>query len=914
MVLAGPGHLLHYRQSRLGRTGQRFVNISQKNVYSSRKGRRGVLKTVAGIFEKFTEKAIKAVMLAQNFAQKMGASETSAEYLFLGLLSEEPASKVGFYGSGITMDKARAAVEALQEQKQQAEGKTSAPTADLPFGRDSKRIFESAAEKSRQLGQNYISPEHIVLALFVTGDSAVKAVIEKLGVTNGEKIIKAKAVERLKGDSEATEQRKAVTTTSGKPASTKVLEDYCRDLCQQARDKSIDVVIGRSKEVARVVQVLARRSKNNPILLGDPGVGKTAIAEGLARAIVTGALPDGAPLPAFLKGKRVMQLDLGLLIAGAKERGELESRVTNLLSEIRAAGNVMLMIDEIHMLVGAGAGSKAGGSGLDISNLLKPPLARGELQCIGATTLDEHRKYIEKDAALERRFQPVMVAEPTQAETLEILHGLQERYEKHHHCMYDAEAVNGAVVLSARYIADRQLPDKAIDLMDEAGSRVRIAAHAARRAALASGRLLADRAAPWLELQQVLEAKEEAIKEGLFEEAGLLREREMDMKARLGGLPHEAPQVPCVTLADVESVLSAWTGIPPERMGQDDRDRLSLMEPVLKERVIGQADAVSAVSRAMKRARTGLKDPKRPIAAMLFAGPTGVGKTELTKVLAEQYFGDRNAMIRLDMSEYMERHTVAKLIGAPPGYLGYDEGGKLTEAVRRRPFAVVLLDEIEKAHPDVFNILLQVLEDGRLTDSQGRSVSFKNTLLICTSNVGSNVISKGGGQLGFAMPDQDGESAQYGSMRSLVMEELKAYFRPELLNRLDEIVVFKQLGMSSTAAIAKLLMQETRERIALRGIGLEPSPGLMRFICQEGYSQEYGARPLRRAITRIVDDPLSDAILSGELKDGDVAYIDVDAAGTVSVSTVQPSDEPVFKSEIVDSTLLKRRSDAIVNA
>ncbi|CAK0784796.1 hypothetical protein CVIRNUC_008000 [Coccomyxa viridis] len=880
---------------------------------SSAAGRKRGLVVMAGIFEKFTEKAIKAVMLAQNFAQKMGASETSAEYLFLGLLSEEPASKVGFYGSGITMDKARAAVEALQDQKQQGEGK-AAPTPDLPFGRDSKRIFESAAEKSRQLGQNYISPEHIVLALFTTGDTGIKAVIDRLGVANGEKVIKAKALERLKGDSEAAEQRKKVTTVSGKPSSSKALESFCRDLCQQARDKSIDVVIGRSKEVARVVQVLARRSKNNPILLGDPGVGKTAIAEGLARAIVTGALPDGAALPAFLRGKRVMQLDLGLLIAGAKERGELESRVTGLLSEIRAAGDVVLMIDEIHMLVGAGAGSRAGGSGLDISNLLKPPLARGELQCIGATTLDEHRKYIEKDAALERRFQPVMVAEPTQAETLEILHGLQDRYEKHHHCMYDADAVNGAVVLSARYIADRQLPDKAIDLMDEAGSRVRIAAHAARRKVLASGRLVADSSAPWMELQQVLEAKEEAIKEGLFEEAGLLREREVDMKVRLGGLPHEAPQLPCVTLADVESVLSAWTGIPTERMSQDDRNRLSLMEPALKERVIGQADAVSAVARAMKRARSGLKDPRRPIAAMLFAGPTGVGKTELTKVLAEQYFGDRSAMIRLDMSEYMERHTVAKLIGAPPGYLGYDEGGKLTEAVRRRPFAVVLLDEVEKAHPDVFNILLQVLEDGRLTDSQGRVVSFKNTLLICTSNVGSSVIAKGGSQLGFALPEADGESARYGSMRSLVMEELKAYFRPELLNRLDEIVVFKQLSMADTGAIAALLMQETRERIAQRGIGLEVTPALMRFICQEGHSEEYGARPLRRAITRIVDDALSDAILNGELADGDVAYVDIDAKGLVSVSNVQPDRDLVFKSEIVDSTLLKRRNDAIVNA
>ncbi|EIE27350.1 ATP-dependent Clp protease ATPase subunit [Coccomyxa subellipsoidea C-169] len=844
----------------------------------------------------------------------MHASEVSTEFLLMGLISEEPASKTGFYNSGITIDRARTAVEALQERSRQADGSSlSSPAPELPFSRDAKRVFETAAEEARKLGHNYISPEHVVLALFSVGNVGAKQVIEKLGLTDGGKAIKDNARERLKGEGEVKEQRKK--TVSGKEVTTKALDEFCRDLCEQARKKGMDPVIGRDKEVARVVQVLARKRKNNPVLLGEPGVGKTAIAEGLARAIVSGSLPDGSALPAFLEGKRVMALDLGLLIAGAKERGELESRVTNIIAEIRAAGNIVLMIDEVHMLVGAGSVSRSGGSGLDISNLLKPPLARGELQCIGATTLDDHRKYIERDAALERRFQPVHVAEPTVTEALQILHGLQDSYEKHHHCLYTPDAVEAAVTLSARYIADRQLPDKAIDLLDEAGSRARIAAHVARRDALSGGRPVADIVAPWLELQQVLEAKDEAIKEGLFEEAGLLREREVDMKVRLSGLPEEAPTVVTVTTADVEAVVSAWTGIPVQRMTQDDRERLSRMEPALKEKVIGQADAVGAVARAMRRARSGLKDPARPIAAMLFAGPTGVGKTELTKVLADQYFGDEAAMIRLDMSEYMERHTVAKLIGAPPGYVGYSEGGKLTEAVRRRPFSVVLMDEIEKAHPDVFNILLQILEDGRLSDSSGRVVSFKNTLIVMTSNVGSSVIAKGGGQLGFALPSEDGaEADRYARIRTLVLEELKAYFRPELLNRLDEIVVFKQLSTRDARTIAELLLNETRQRMATRGIGLQVTAPLMRLICQEGYNQEYGARPLRRAITRLVDDALSDAILGGQLAEGDVACMDVDAAGAVTVSAAQPGDVRILKSEIVDSSLLKKRADIIINA
>ena len=737
------------------------------------------------------------------------------------------------------------------------------------------------------MGMSFIAPEHIFLALVASEDEGAQGLLRELGLDGA--MLQTEAIRRLKGELEGEDTRNKVTAASSATSTRgsddpKALDEFCRDLCAQARAGRIDPVIARSNEVARVAQVLARRSKNNPILLGEPGVGKTAIAEGLALAVATGILPDGGELPDFLTSKRVMSLDVGLLIAGAKERGELESRVTRILHECRESRDgVILFIDEIHTLVGAGAGGRGGGGGggLDISNMLKPALARGELQCIGATTLDEHRKYFEKDAALERRFQPVFIDEPTEADALAILEGLSTRYERHHRCVYAADALAAAVALSSRYVADRQLPDKAIDLIDEAGSRVRIDAYTALKAGGCEAAELA--AASYNELVQVMDTKDEAAKDCLYEEATLLRQRELDLKAVLSGEPEDAPALPVVSVKHIEAIVSAWTGIPVEKLGADEREALLGLGDTLRGRVVGQEDAVAATAKAVARAASGLKSLSRPIATLLLAGPTGVGKTELAKSLAEAHFG-AGALIRLDMSEFMERHTVSKLIGAPPGYAGFGEGGKLTEAVRRRPFSLVLFDEIEKAHPDVFNILLQVIEDGRLTDSQGRTVSFQNTLIILTTNVGSSVIAKGGASgIGFELPDADAAGARHGRLRTMVLEELKSYFRPELLNRMDEVVVFRRLTRDTVAAIAELELAKTADRAAERGIGLRLGPGVMEKLIEEGYSEDMGARELRRAVTRIIDDALSDAILTGAVVPGQVALLQLVAGGAVAV-------------------------------
>ncbi|CAI0417326.1 unnamed protein product [Linum tenue] len=607
-----------------------------------------------------------------------------------------------------------------------------------------------------------------------------------------------------KGTREKPLSSKAIALRSSEKAKEKsALAQFCVDITSRAVEGLIDPVIGRESEIQRTIQILCRRTKNNPILLGESGVGKTAIAEGLGIKIAQ------AEVPAFLLGKRVMSLDIGLLIAGAKERGELESRVTTLIKEIQKEGNVILFIDEVHTLVGTGTvGRGSKGNSLDIANLLKPALGRGELQCIASTTMDEHRTHIESDKALARRFQPVMINEPSEEDAVMILLGLRQKYEAHHNCRYTLEAINAAVHLSARYIADRFLPDKAIDLIDEAGSRARIEAYRKKK---------------------------------------------------------EQPTV--VGLDDIASVASHWSGIPVQQLTADERIALVGLEEQLRKRVVGQDEAVVAISRAVKRSRVGLKDPDRPIAAMLFCGPTGVGKTELTKALAANYFGTESAMLRLDMSEYMERHTVSKLIGAPPGYVGYGEGGTLTEAIRRRPFTLVLLDEIEKAHPDIFNILLQVFEDGQLTDSQGRRVSFKNALIVMTSNIGSSAIAK------------DDESASYAGMKALVLEELKSYFRPELLNRIDELVVFRPLEKSQMLEIVNMMLQEVQGRLISLGIGLEVSESIKDLVCKQGYDPAYGARPLRRAVTHIVENPLSEALLGGEFKPGDTAIVDVDATG-----------------------------------
>jgi ATP-dependent Clp protease ATP-binding subunit ClpC len=638
-----------------------------------------------------------------------------------------------------------------------------------------------------------------------------------------------------------------------------------------AVDNKLDPVVGRAKEIERVIQILGRRTKNNPVLIGEPGVGKTAIAEGLASRIANKDVPD------ILEDKRVVTLDIGLLVAGTKYRGEFEERLKKIMDEIRSAGNVILVIDEVHTLIGAGAAEGA----IDAANILKPALARGELQCIGATTLDEYRKHIERDAALERRFQPVMVGEPSVAETIEILFGLRERYEQHHKLKISDEALEAAAKLSDRYISDRYLPDKAIDLVDEAGSRVRLINSQLPPAAKELDK----------ELRQILKEKDDAVRSQDFDRAGELRDREMEIKAEIRAIAQSKTNAsgtdglePVVTEEDIAHIVASWTGVPVNKLTESESEKLLHMEDTLHQRLIGQDDAVKAVSRAIRRARVGLKNPNRPIASFVFSGPTGVGKTELAESLASYFFGSEEAMIRLDMSEYMERHTVSKLIGSPPGYVGYNEGGQLTEAVRRRPYTVVLFDEIEKAHPDVFNMLLQILEDGRLTDAKGRTVDFKNTLLILTSNIGSKVIEKGGSGIGFEFAEDVTESA-YNRIRSLVNEELKQYFRPEFLNRLDEIIVFRQLNKAEVTQIADIMLKEVFGRLTEKGITLEVSDRFKDRLIQEGYSPSYGARPLRRAIMRLLEDSLAEEILSGRIKDGDVATVDVDETGTVRVTS-----------------------------
>ncbi|MBA0821182.1 hypothetical protein Goarm_018053 [Gossypium armourianum] len=703
----------------------------------------------------------------------------------------------------------------------------------------------------------------------------------------------------------------AVLRSPDKTKGKSALAQFCIDLTARASEGLIDPVIGRETEVQRIVQILCRRTKNNPILLGESGVGKTAIAEGLAISIAQ------AEIPAFLLNKKIMSLDIGLLMAGAKERGELEARVTALLSETKKSGNIILFIDEVHTLIGSGTVGRGNkGSGLDIANLLKPALGRGELQCIASTTIGEYRTQFEKDKALARRFQPVWINEPSQEDAVGILLGLREKYESHHHCRYTLEAINAAVYLSARYIPDRYLPDKAIDLIDEAGSRARIEAF--RRKREQETDILSK--APndyWEEIRTVQAMHEVVIASRLKSDAGASG---VDDSSELLESPlpstSENNEPIMVGPEEIAAVASIWSGIPVQQLTADERMLLIGLDEMLKKRVIGQDEAVAAISRAVKRSRVGLKDLDRPIAAMIFCGPTGVGKTELTKALAACYFGSdstgiryngikdstildtrheripvylkmlckEDAMLRLDMSEYMERHTVSKLIGSPPGYVGYEEGGMLTEAIRRRPFTLLLLDEIEKAHPDIFNILLQLFEDGHLTDSQGRRVSFKNALVVMTSNVGSSAIAKGRrGSIGFLL--ENDESSSYAGMKALVMEELKAYFRPELLNRIDEVVVFRTLEKLQMLEIVNLMLQEVNARLVSLGISLEVSESIKDLICQQGYDQTYGARPLRRAVTAIVEDPLSEALLAGNYSPGETAVIDLDALGNPIVTS-----------------------------
>jgi ATP-dependent Clp protease ATP-binding subunit ClpC len=736
------------------------------------------------MFERFTEKAIKVIMLAQEEARRLGHNFVGTEQILLGVIGEGTgvAAKV-LKSMGVNLKDARIEVEKII-------GRGSGFVAvEIPFTPRAKRVLELSLEEARQLGHNYIGTEHLLLGLIREGEGVAARVLENLGVDLGK--VRTEVIRMLGETAEVTPG----VSNKGRQK-TPTLDEFGTNLTQLAVEGKLDPVVGRMKEIERVIQILGRRTKNNPVLIGEPGVGKTAIAEGLAQRISTGDIPD------LLEDKRVVTLDIGLLVAGTKYRGEFEERLKSIMDEIRAESNIILVIDEVHTLIGAGAAEGA----IDAANILKPALARGELQCIGATTLDEYRKHIERDAALERRFQPVMVGEPSVEETIEILFGLRERYEEHHKLKITDDAVDAAAKLSDRYISDRYLPDKAIDLIDEAGSRVRLINSQLPPAAKDLDK----------ELRQVLKQKDEAVRSQDYDKAGELRDRELEIKDEIRAIAqskkkegNQNPDLsPEVTEEDIAHIVSSWTGVPVNKLTESESEKLLHMEDTLHQRLIGQDEAVKAVSRAIRRARVGLKNPNRPIASFVFSGPTGVGKTELTKALAAYFFGSEEAMIRLDMSEYMERHTVSKLIGSPPGYVGYNEGGQLTEAVRRRPYTVVLFDEIEKAHPDIFNMLLQILEDGRLTDAKGRTVDFKNTLLIMTSNIGSKVIEKGGGGLGFEFGENQAD-AQYNRIRNLVNEELKQYFRPEFLNRLDEIIVFRQLVKEEIKQIAEIMLRKS---------------------------------------------------------------------------------------------------------
>jgi len=818
------------------------------------------------MFERFTEKAIKVIMLAQEEARRLGHNFVGTEQILLGLIGEGTgvAAKV-LKSMGVNLKDARVEVEKII-------GRGSGFVAvEIPFTPRAKRVLELSLEEARQLGHNYIGTEHLLLGLIREGEGVAARVLENLGVDLAK--VRTQVIRML------GETAEVASGGGGSKGSTKTptLDEFGSNLTQQAADGKLDPVVGRQHEIERVIQILGRRTKNNPVLIGEPGVGKTAIAEGLAQRINAGDVPD------ILEDKRVLTLDIGLLVAGTKYRGEFEERLKKIMEEIRGAGNVILVIDEVHTLIGAGAAEGA----IDAANILKPALARGELQCIGATTLDEYRKHIERDAALERRFQPVQVGEPSVEDTIEILRGLKERYEAHHRLKIADEALVAAATLGDRYISDRFLPDKAIDLIDEAGSRVRLMNSKLPPAAKEIDK----------QLREIQKEKEEAVREQDFGKAGELRDKEVELRDQIRSILQnrkdeaeteaeagetaapvvaDADRSPMVTEEDIAQIVASWTGVPVQKLTESESAKLLNMEETLHQRLIGQDEAVKAVSRAIRRARVGLKNPNRPIASFIFSGPTGVGKTELTKSLAAYFFGSEEAMIRLDMSEFMERHTVSKLIGSPPGYVGFNEGGQLTEAVRRRPYTVVLFDEIEKAHPDVFNLLLQLLEDGRLTDSKGRTVDFKNTLIIMTSNIGSKVIEKGGGGLGFEFSGADAEETNYNRIRSLVNEELKQYFRPEFLNRLDEIIVFRQLSREEVKEIAEIMLKEVFSRMEEKGIHLSVTDGFKERLVEEGYNPSYGARPLRRAVMRLLEDSLAEEFLSGRIGEGDSAVVDVD--------------------------------------
>ena len=819
------------------------------------------------MFSRYTERAQRVIVLAQDEARRLNYDYVGTEHLLLGLIREgEGIAAKALQSLGIQLEQVRAEVEKMI-------GKGSASSrGEIGFTPRAKKVMvELAIEEARLLGHNYVGTEHILLGLIREGEGVAAQVLQNLGADLDR--VRNQVIHLLGGvqNPPSGSVSPGVAKAKGPKTSTSTLDQFGRDLNQMARDGKLDPVIGREKEIERVIQILSRRTKNNPVLIGEPGVGKTAIAEGLAQRIAEGRVPE------ILKDKRVVALDLASLVAGSKYRGEFEERLKKVMEEIRNAGNIILFIDELHTIIGAGAAEGA----IDASNILKPALARGELQAIGATTIDEYRKHVEKDAALERRFQPVMVDEPSPEDTIKILKGLRDRYEAHHRVEITDAAIEAAVRLSDRYVTDRFLPDKAVDLIDEAASRVRLSTFVAPP----NLKELEDK------LEEVRKEKEAAVQGQEFEKAARLRDKETKLKEELERLKNEWQQKKVtsksvVTEDDIATIVSQWTGIPAAKLTVDESKRLLNLENILHEKVVGQDEAVAAVARAIRRARSGLKDPKRPIGSFIFLGPTGTGKTHLARALAEALFGDEDAMIRIDMSEYMERHTTSRLVGAPPGYVGYDEGGQLTEAVRRRPYSVVLLDEIEKAHPEVFNILLQVLEDGRLTDSKGRTVDFRNTVIIMTSNAGAQVI-RGDKQLGFTV--QEDEQGQYERMKSRVMDEVKRLFRPEFINRLDEIIIFHNLNKDHLKQIVRLEVKKVADRLKEQGVTMTITDAALEKLVAEGYDQHYGARPLRRAIQRLVEDPLAEEMLAHPLQYGEQVQVDVDQDGKIVFRRTAPS-------------------------
>ncbi|MBU3752860.1 MAG: ATP-dependent Clp protease ATP-binding subunit [Candidatus Nanopelagicaceae bacterium] len=801
------------------------------------------------MFERFTDRARRVVVLAQEEARMLNHNYIGTEHILLGLIHEgEGVAAKGLESLGISLEAVRSQVEEIIGQGQQA------PSGHIPFTPRAKKVLELSLREALQLGHNYIGTEHILLGLIREGEGVAAQVLVKLGADLNR--VRQQVIQLLSG----YQGKEAVASgpAEGTPSTSLVLDQFGRNLTTAAREGKLDPVIGREKEIERVMQVLSRRTKNNPVLIGEPGVGKTAVVEGLAQAIIKGDVPE------TLKDKQLYSLDLGALVAGSRYRGDFEERLKKVLKEIRTRGDIILFIDEIHTLVGAGAAEGA----IDAASILKPMLARGELQTIGATTLDEYRKHLEKDAALERRFQPIQVAEPSLAHTIEILKGLRDRYESHHKVSINDEAIVAAATLADRYISDRFLPDKAIDLLDEAGSRLRIRRMTAPPELRAFDDKIAD----------VRKEKESAIDGQDFEKAASLRDKEKQLMAEKSEREKswKAGDLDVVAVVDEEliaEVLSTATGIPVFKLTEAETSRLLRMEDELHKRVIGQEQAIHALSQAIRRTRAGLKDPKRPGGSFIFAGPSGVGKTELSRTLAQFLFGDDDALIQLDMSEYSEKHTASRLFGAPPGYVGYDEGGQLTEKVRRRPFSVVLFDEIEKAHPDIFNSLLQVLEEGRLTDAQGRQVDFKNTVIIMTTNLGTRDISK---SLSLGFTNVNDALGNYERMKNKVQDELKNHFRPEFLNRIDDTIVFHQLSENEIIQIVDLMVANLETRLKAKDMGIELTSRAKSVLAARGYDPVLGARPLRRTIQREIEDALSEKILFGEVKSGQIILIDVE--------------------------------------